>query len=60
MAIYLCLMLLALSLVMLIWGNYSESRRKSKHFGVAVTFILLATVVMIVSAIRSLWLYPLN
>jgi hypothetical protein len=51
------LVLLGLALVS---GNYSDPQRKASHLGVGVTFVALAAIVMIVSAIRSLWLYPLS
>jgi hypothetical protein len=60
MAVYLSLVFLALALMTLIWGNYSDRRQKAFHFGVGVTFVALAGIVMIVSAIGSLWLYPLG
>jgi hypothetical protein len=60
MAVYLCLACLALSLVLLVSGNHSDPQRKASHFGVAATFVALAAIVMIVSAVRSLWLYPLS
>jgi hypothetical protein len=32
----------------------------TRTFGVAATFLVLAATILIGSAIRSLWLYPLN
>jgi hypothetical protein len=55
-----CLVFLALGLVTLVLGNYSDRQRRAIHFGVGVTFVALAAIVMIVLAVRSLWLYPLN
>jgi hypothetical protein len=60
MAVYASLVFLTLGLVTLILGNYSGQRRSATHFGVGVMFVALAVIVMIVLAIRSLWLYPLS
>jgi uncharacterized membrane protein len=60
MAVYVCLVFLALGLVTLVWGNYSDPRRRAISLGVGVTFVAFAAIVMIGSAIRSLWLYPLS
>jgi hypothetical protein len=60
MAVYLTLVFLALALMALVWGNYSDRRLRAIHFGVGVTFVALAAIVVIVSAIGSLWLYPLG
>jgi hypothetical protein len=60
MVVYVCLVFLALGLVTLVWGNYSDRPRKLSTFGLGVTFVALAAIVMIVSAISSLWLYPLS
>ncbi len=60
MAVYVSLAFLTLGLLTLVLGNYSERQRRDIHFGVVVTFVALAAIVMIVLAIRSLWLYPLS
>jgi hypothetical protein len=60
LAIYVCLVFLLLGLVTLAWRNHSDRHRQAIQFGVAVTFVALAAIVMIGAAIRSLWLYPLN
>jgi hypothetical protein len=60
MAVYVCLLFLALELMTLVWGNYSDRRRRVIHFGWGATFVALAAIVMLASAIRSLWLYPLS
>jgi hypothetical protein len=60
MAAYVSLVVLVLGFVTLVWGNYSDRQRRVTHFWVGVTFVALAVFVMIVSAIRSLWLYPLS
>jgi hypothetical protein len=60
MAVYVCLLFLALGLVALVWGNHSDPGRRAIHFAVGVTFVALAAIAMIGSAIRSLWLYPLS
>jgi hypothetical protein len=57
-AIYVTLALLAVALIVLIRGNSSNERAAS--FGLAVTVVVLAAVVMFVAAIGSLWLYPLS
>ena len=58
MATSVCLMLLTLGLATLVWGNFSDRQRKAIHFGTGVAFVALAAIVMMVLAIRSLWLYP--
>jgi hypothetical protein len=58
MAIYTSLVLLVVGLVVLVRGN--SSNRRAAHLGLAVTFVVLAAMVMIVAAIVSLWLYPLT
>jgi hypothetical protein len=58
MAIYFCLVCLALALVTLVWGN-SRQRQRAAHFGAGIVFVALAAIVMIVSVIHSLWFYPL-
>ena len=60
MAVYACLVFLATGLAVLVWGNYSARRSRATHFGLGVTFVALAAIVMIMSAIRSLWFYPLS
>jgi hypothetical protein len=60
MAVYLCLVFLALALMTLLRGNYSDREQRVVHFGVGVGFVALAAIVMLASAIRSLWLYPLS
>jgi hypothetical protein len=60
MAIYVCLAFLALGLMTLVGGNYSDRERKGLHFGVALIFVALAGIVVILSAVRSLWFYPLS
>jgi sugar phosphate permease len=60
MTVYVSLVLLTLGLLTLVFGNYSDRQRRAIHFGVGVTFVALAAIVMMVSAIRSLWLYPLS
>jgi hypothetical protein len=63
MAAYVCLVVLALGLVTLVWGNYWATIQigsAEPPLVVGVTFVALAAIVIIVSAIRSLWLYPLN
>jgi hypothetical protein len=60
MAIYACLLFLAIGLAVLIRGNNPGRTSKTAHFGVGITFVALAAMVMIVSAIRSLWFYPLS
>jgi Na+/melibiose symporter-like transporter len=60
MTVYACLAFLATGLAILVWGNYSDRRSKATHFGLAFTFVALAVILMIVSAIRSLWFYPLS
>jgi hypothetical protein len=56
----MCLAFLTLALVTLVLGNHSEQRHKAVHLGVAVTFVALAAIVVLVSVVRSLWLYPLS
>ena len=41
-------------------GNQTDLRRHTIQFGVAVTFVFLAAVVLMGSVVRSLWLYPLG
>jgi sugar phosphate permease len=60
MAVYACLVFLATGLAVLVWGNYSDRRSRATHFGLGVTFVALAAIVMLMSAIRSLWFYPLS
>jgi hypothetical protein len=60
MAIYACLIFFAMGLAVLVWGNYSDSRRRAGHFGLGVGFVALAAIVMVLSAIRSLWFHPLS
>jgi hypothetical protein len=60
MAVYVCLIFLALGLLTLVLGNTADPQRKASHFWVGATFVALAASAMIVSAIRSLWLYPLS
>jgi hypothetical protein len=60
MAVYVCLALLTLGLVTLVWGNYSDRQYRAIHFGAGATFVVLTLIVVIASAIRSLWSYPLN
>jgi Na+/melibiose symporter-like transporter len=60
MAVYICLAFLVLGLVTLAWDNHSDRQHRAVQFGVAVMFVAFAAIVMIGSAIRSLWLYPLS
>ena len=60
MAVYTSLVFLALGLLALVWGNYSDPRRRAVHFGVGATFAVLAAMTMMAAAVRSLWLYPLS
>ena len=60
MAVYVCLAFLMLGLLTLIRGHYSDRQDRAMHFGVGITFVALAATVMLASAIRSLWLYPLS
>ena len=53
MAMYVCLVFLVLAVMIL------AGRRTPTNFGIGVAFAALAAIVMIASAIRSLWLYPL-
>jgi hypothetical protein len=60
MAVYLSLAALILALLMLVRGNGAEPRRKAFHLGAGVAFAILAALVMVVSALGSLWLHPLS
>jgi hypothetical protein len=60
MAIYACLVFLAIGLAVLVRGNSADRASKAAHFGAGITFAALAAIVLVVSAIRSLWFYPLS
>ena len=55
--IYFPLVFLIIGLMALLWGN--DSRRRHKGFAMGFACVVLAALVMMASAIRSLWLHPI-
>jgi hypothetical protein len=60
MAVYACLAFLATGLAVLVRGHSYDHQSKATHLGLGLTFVALAALVVLASAIRSLWLSPLS